>query len=131
MTRLPPRLSRFCAGLLLAAGLALSDGGSALAQEVAPRFFEQLDDLPLMAGLREIEEANVAFDKPGGRIGEAYAEGEVPAEEVRTFYRKTLPQFGWRPAGENRFERDGEQLELEVTEAPGTTTLRISLTPSD
>lgn len=136
MMRLPSRLSRYslsrcCAGLLLAAGLGLFDGGSTLAQEVAPRFFEELDDLPLMAGLREIEEANVAFDKPGGRIGVAYAEGEVPAEEVRAFYRKALPQFGWERVEDNRFEREDEQLEIEVTEAAGTTTLRISIAPSE
>ena len=131
MTRLPSRLSRTCAGLLLLAGLVCFGGGPALGQEVAPRFFEQLDDLPLMAGLREIEEANVAFDKPGGRIGEAYAEGEVPAGEVLAFYRKTLPQFGWRAVDDDSFEREGEQLEIQVIESPGTTTLRISIAPSD
>lgn len=100
-------------------------------QEAEPRFFSHLDDLPLMAGLQEMEEANVAFDKPGGRIGEVYAEGDVPAAQVRDFYDKTLPQFGWNPVAENRFEREGEQLELEVSETQGTTTLRISLSPSE
>ena len=113
------------------AGAASSGAASsgAASAEPEPRFFEDLDDLPLMAGLQEMEEAGLAFDKPGGRIGEVYAEGGVPAERVRRFYRETLPQLGWQPAGESRFVREREQLFLQVSEAQGTTTLRLSLFP--
>lgn len=99
--------------------------------ESAPRFFQDLDDLPLMAGLQEMAEASMSFDKPGGRIGEVFAEGRVPAETVAAFYADTLPEFGWKPAGEDRYRRDGESLELEISEAQGLTTLRISLSPTD
>ncbi|MEX0759138.1 MAG: hypothetical protein WD100_06120 [Tistlia sp.] len=99
--------------------------------EEAPRFFADLDDLPLMAGLQEMAEASIAFDKPGGRIGEVYAEGAVPAEQVRAFYEEALPHFGWQAVAENRYRRDGESLELEISEAAGVTTLRIALSPTD
>lgn len=109
-----------------------AQGGTAeQGAEEPPGFFGELDDLPLMEGLQEMPEASMAFDKPGGRIGEVYAEGAVPAEEVRSFYADTLPQLGWRPVGENRYQRDGERLVLDVSETAGTTTLRISLSPTD
>ncbi len=134
----------FAVGLAAAPAWAQSDAGSdagsnaggaatpaseAGSSETGSRFFEDLDDLPLMGGLQEMEEAGLAFDKPGGRIGEVYAEGSVPAERVRRFYSETLPQLGWQPAGEGRFVREGEQLSLQVSEAQGTTTLRLSLSP--
>lgn len=113
-------------------GATPAQGSDAAGEDAAaPRFFEELDDLPLMDGLQEMPEASMAFDKPGGRIGEVYAEGEVPAATVRTFYEKTLPQFGWQPVAEDRYERDGERLVLDVSESAGTTTLRISLSPTD
>lgn len=111
---------------------ATQDGAAGGGDESGqPRFFEELDDLPLMAGLQEMEEANVAFDKPAGRIGEVYAEGKVPADKVRAFYAESLPQFGWKKVSDHRYERDGERLEIEVSAAKGVTTLRLSLSPID
>ena len=97
------------------------------AQEAS--YLVQLPDLPLMPGLTEIEDAGIAFDKPDGRIVEAYAGGPVEARAVRAFYRETLPQLGWRLAGADVFAREGERLRLEFLAASEGLTLRFVLTP--
>src|SRR5919106_2367086 len=56
-------------------------------------------DLPLMPGLEELPDAGVVFDKPAGRIVDAYAQGRVTPASVLDFYGKALPQLGWRAAG--------------------------------
>ena len=78
-------------GLLLPALCLLAL--SASAEETG--FIAEIDDLPLMPGLAEVEGAGVVFDKPSGRIVEAYARGAVTREAVASFYRDTLPQLGW------------------------------------
>ena len=55
-------------------------------------YFRQIDDLPLMQGLSEVAGAGLAFDKPEGRIVEAYAEGAVSVSAVEAFYAKSLPE---------------------------------------
>ena len=102
-----------------------------------PAYLEELPDLPLMPGLTQIDEAGVAFDKPNGRIVEAYAGGAVDRQAVRSFYRETLPQLGWQRAGSDAYAREGERLKIEFLEADGgigtggggALTLRFVLTP--
>ncbi len=92
-------------------------------------FLAGFDDLPLTPGLREIKDAGVVFDKPEGRIVEAYAEGEVSAAKVRSFYAATLPQLGWRAAGPGRYRREGEVLDIGFRAAGKGLTVRFSLSP--
>lgn len=73
-------------------------------------------DLPLMPGLSEVPGSGIIFDKPDGRIVDAYAEGKVGREALLRFYRDTLPQLGWRPAGTLAFERESEKLTLQISE---------------
>jgi hypothetical protein len=76
-------------------------------------FVSGFPDLPLMRGLAPVEGQEVLFDKPGGRILQAVASGPVEPGRIRAFYAETLPQLGWRPAGADRFARDGEILAIE------------------
>ena len=99
------------------------------AGQEAGRYFTDLPDLPVMPGLAEMPGAGVRFDKPEGRIVEAYARGEAQAEEVLAFYRQALPQLGWTVAGPKRFQREGEVLKLGVEVQGGLVTLRCSLRP--
>ena len=97
------------AGLLLAAlawapapALAQQSQETQETQESADQragYIADVADLPLMDGLREVAQAGMAFDKPSGRIVEAYAHGAVMIQAVRRFYRETLPQLGWRTLG--------------------------------
>ena len=96
-------------------------------------FVAEVADLPLMPGLSEVEGAGVVFDKPSGRIVEAYAQGAVTREAVLRFYRDTLPQLGWHETGAASFRREGERLALEFIESKeqggGPLTLRFVLKP--
>lgn len=114
---------------VLATALALPALGPAGAQD-APRFVSVIDDLPLMAGLSETGEG-VEFATPEGRLAETVASGAVTQAAVLGFYAKTLPQLGWTPAGDARFIREGETLELRISQKDGVLSVRFSLAPFD
>ncbi len=88
-----------------------------------------IDDLPLMTGLTSVPGAGVVFDKPSGRIVEAYAEGEVGRARVAAFYTATLPQLGWRARQSNVFIREGERLSLIFLGGDGDLIVRFTLEP--
>lgn len=92
-------------------------------------FFAGIDDLPLMQGLDEVPETGVVFDKPSGRIVEAYAEGAVARAGVAEFYARTLPQLGWEPRGGLHFVREGERLQLDFLGTDGDLVVRFTLQP--
>ena len=80
----------------------------------ADRFVSVIEDLPLMQGLEENENAAVAFETAGGRIAEAEARGNVTPAGARGFYRSVLPQLGWKMIAEGDFQRDGERLKVVI-----------------
>ncbi len=107
----------FC--LLIAAGNVRADA-----------FFSVIEDLPVMEGLTENENAAVTFETASGRIVEAAARGEVPPSEVSAFYDAVLPQLGWQPEKGAGYLRDGEQLKLTVApDGDSGTVLTLSLSP--
>ncbi len=122
---------RWQIGLVFAAALAgvpLGTPATLLAQPAA--FVEALGDVPLMPGLRLVEDAGVAFDAPAGRIVEAVATGRVAPARVRDFYARTLPQLGWRREGGSAFRREAEILRIETHEDGGEVTVRFVLLPA-
>lgn len=92
-------------------------------------YVTEVEDLPLMPGLSEIAGAGLVFDVPSGRIVEAYAQGSVVRKAVLAFYRKALPQLGWRAAGGNAFQREGENLKLDFLDGGDALIVRFTLTP--
>lgn len=92
-------------------------------------FVAGIRDLPLMDELTTVADAGVQFDKPSGRIVEAFAEGRVPAPRVRRFYRRTLPQLGWERTARDTYAREGEVLELDYFAGDGPLTVRYTLRP--
>ena len=118
---------RHAAVWALVAIVIVAQSGLARAQDGG--FVSEIPDLPLMPGLTELADAGIAFDKPSGRIVEAYARGAVERAAVLAFYRESLPQLGWSPDGERRFAREGETLLIEVIDDAAPLTLRFSLRP--
>lgn len=119
-------------GLVILLGLgaaSLPTSVSAAANPPPANFLSNLDDIPLMPGLAERKDLAVSFDKPEGRIVEAYAEGSLTPAAVSKFYASTLPQLGWRSQGNNRFAREGEELILNFTTAANKLTVQFSLSP--
>jgi len=82
----------------------------------AQSFFNTLPDVPLMAGLSELEGEALSFDKPEGRIlvGVAMVDDSLAIKDVQTYYQRTLPQFGWRAVNANNYVRGDEALEISV-----------------
>jgi hypothetical protein len=92
-------------------------------------YLAAVTDLPLMPGLAEVPEAGVVFDQPSGRIVEAYAQGAVSRAAVAAFYLGTLPNLGWRAKAEALFQREGEELRLEISGDDGALVVRFTLQP--
>ena len=116
----PRRGVRAAAALLVAAALCAQSAPAscANASDAAPagsEFVAGFDDLPLMPGLAQVADAGFVFDTPSGRIVESFAEGRVAVGAIREFYARTLPQLGWTQTGRDRFVREDEVLDVEVT----------------
>ena len=133
MSRWTPILARaLAAAVLLQAPLGAAPTPAAeatTATTAATAYVAGIDDLPLMPGLAQVPEAGVVFDKPSGRIVEAYAEGAVARAEVAAFYAATLPQLGWRARQSNVFLREGERLSLIFLGGDGDLIVRFTLEP--
>lgn len=115
---------------LVAVLIVIPLGGPVTAGE----FLSTIEDLPLMPGLAEAHGAGLAFDKPGGRIVEAYAEGVVDRDTVLRFYAETLPGLGWRaqtpPLAAARWRRDGEELHVNIVGDGPPLVVRFYLAPN-
>jgi hypothetical protein len=92
-------------------------------------YIDKIADLPLMDGLREVPDAGVSFDKPSGRIVEAFAHGDTTATAVRRFYEETLPQLGWTALGRDAYGRESEKLTLDYLGRGGDLTVRFTIQP--
>ena len=126
MNRWPLLAAPLAAAILIAAGAVLAP---AVRAAEATAYVAGIDDLPLMPGLIPVPDAGVVFDKPSGRIVEAYAEGEVGRAQVAAFYTATLPQLGWRARQSNIFVREGERLSLVFLGGDGDLIVRFTLEP--
>lgn len=124
-----PRTPRLAASLLLAVGLVLLAAPARAGGTEPAAYIADIADLPLMAELREVPDAGVVFDKPSGRIVEAFAHGRVDAARVRRFYRDTLPQLGWERTGRDSFAREDEILRIDYLGKDGDLTVRYTLQP--
>ena len=119
------RHRRSVAALCCAAVLSvLATAGAA-----GERFFSAIDDLPVMPALSEVPDSAMVFSKPEGRIVEVAATGAVEREAVLAFYRRTLPQLGWRAGAGDGWQRDGERLQLTFRTAPRGLLVQFSLAP--
>ena len=113
--------------LILTLGAVSVDG--AVRAEGHAAYLAAVADLPLMPGLAELPGAGLVFDQPSGRIVEAYAQGAVSRAAVRAFYLDTLPNLGWRAKAEALFQREGEELRLDISGDDGALVVRFTLQP--
>jgi hypothetical protein len=96
----------------------------------APVFFRNLNDVPLMPGLRELIEQTTIFDKPEGRIVEVMAAADSLSQAaVASFYAQSLPPVGWDRIGENSYRRGAERLSLTFSDSGGQNFVRFTLVP--
>ncbi|MGB4107865.1 MAG: hypothetical protein WBK55_08735 [Alphaproteobacteria bacterium] len=96
------------------------------------RFFSSMQDVPLVAGLAELNDQTVTFDKPEGRIIESVAEIESGSfDSVKKAYDQALPQLGWNRITENSYARDNEFLHLNFETYGGRNFVRVLVRPRE
>ncbi len=96
----------------------------------ATQFTPAIDDLPLMEGLAPVADGDTVFVVPrAGRIAESVAAGPVDVDEVYRFYRRSLPQLGWKALDARTYAREGERLRIDAKANGKVTTVRFSVKP--
>ena len=133
MNSLPARLRKFGFVIALMAVCAFVEQPLLATENGGGSFISGFEDLPLMPGLTQVPDAGTMFDTPSGRVVEAYAKGKVTVAEVAAFYDKTLHHLGWKKVTAHRYRREGEVLDLEISDGQGSddvsTTVRFYLAP--
>lgn len=112
--------------LLLALSVITISGAKA---DFEQRFFNGFDALPIMQGLEALSVYDMIFDHPDGRIIEAGAEGNLDIDSIKEFYEETLPQLGWEEIEQNKYQREGEILEIEFIRSNPPVIIRFRLYP--
>lgn len=93
-------------------------------------FFEALYDVPVMAGLEELKDQAMLFDKPDGRIASVVAASKsLKPGQVTAFYAAALPQLGWKKQTDNQYVRGEDVLYMEVVAKPPLTVIHFTLSP--
>ncbi len=93
------------------------------------QYSQVIDDLPLMQGMVENKEKSVVFEKPQGRIVEAFAIVKAKKSTIETFYKQSLPALGWKHHKRLTFSREGEQLTISIAKTGKRHEIRFSLKP--
>ena len=108
--------------------VAMMDVSRPYAQE--SQFFETLYDIPVMAGLEEVPELALSFDKPDGRISQAGAyASDLTKNDILSFYNKSLEQMGWHSIAAGQYRREREKLEIFIEKSGGLNLVRFLLQP--
>lgn len=101
-----------------------------LAAQADQSYLSYLPDVPLMAGMAELEDQAIVFDKAEGRVMETAVFTSASTEkDVMDYYRKVLPELGWTALSPDRFLRNGEQLVVKCDKVSGGVVARFSLSP--
>ena len=92
-------------------------------------FIPNLPDIPLPDGAES--ESVFDFDTENTHLTQVVIYAPATLDETQQFYKDTLPQLGWQPAGANRFTRGDDTLTLEpISSTKELTTLRLQLKAS-
>ena len=114
---------------LIAGFLFFLPTAAALAEDETGKFLAAIEDVPLMTELTEDRAATLDFDKPNGRLMEAYAYGDVSTENATDFYLTVMPEFGWQIVEGLVFLREGEMLRIEFIPEERSLVVRFILSP--
>lgn len=116
--------------ILLFVFLFFGFSGGAIGADAPLRFLSVIPDIPVMEGLREMEEQAIVFDKAEGRIVEASASLEQQSRaEVLEYYAHVLPQLGWERLSADRYKREEEILNITFESLDGDDYVRFSIAP--
>lgn len=116
--------------MILALSLPVSAAENGGAQSPTQSYFSALPDIPLMAGMDEVQDQTYVFDKAEGRVvGTAgFLSHKVNADPLK-FYSNTLEALGWKPLKHGVFTRNDEQLSVTTEKLSGGVLVRLQLSP--
>ena len=118
--------------LLIVSGLALVGSPIGVLSTIAhgnERFISGFEDLPLMRGMTETIESNVAFDTVHGRVLVSFAQSSESEEKILAFYKEALSQLGWKVNRGGEFLRGEEILTIDFLPGGDYLAIRFSLEP--
>ena len=78
----------------------------------ALKFINGLEDIPLYKKMEIVEDSLILFDKIDGRYVSVEINGAYEEEEVINFYKRILPNLGWKEKKSLTFNRNKETLEI-------------------
>ena len=81
---------------------------------LAQSFLPGTEDIPLMAGLTQVEET-ASFDSPAERMVLISAQTNASKTDVLKFYKQSLVNLGWQVKKADLFERGSDSLIIEIT----------------
>ena len=78
----------------------------------ALKFINGLEDIPLYKKMEYVEDSLILFDKIDGRYVSVEITGSYQEDEVINFYKRILPNLGWKEKKSLIFNRNNETLEI-------------------
>ena len=79
------------------------------------------DGVPLMNGFQISQDDTMIFDKPSGRIIEAFTwcEAQCPSiDAIHAYYAQSLSSLGWTPLSATHFTKNEHALSLDIQRDP-------------
>ena len=97
--------------------------------KVSTDFVQGSEDIPLLVGMNKMLDESLGFDSDSGSIMASSYETKIDLEKVQAFYKKTLPQMGWKVTKSDMaklsFKREREKLEIEFVNHNGKDIVRF------
>ena len=100
-------------------------------QAVADQFVSGLGDIPIFKDMRSIEDTYILFDKVEGRYLYSEIKGEYEVLEIQKYYKKVLPNLGWKSLQKNSFARGSEILEIQYLIENEETKVVFTISPKN
>ena len=95
----------------------------------ALKFINGLEDIPVYKKMEYVEDSLILFDKIDGRYVSAEITGNYDEDKVLKFYKKILPNLGWKENKPLSFNRNNETLEIISKREKGKVYIKFNIFP--
>jgi len=95
----------------------------------ALKFISGLEDIPVYKKMEYVEDSLILFDKIDGRYVSVEITGDYEEDKVLKFYKKILPNLGWKEKKPLIFNRNNETLEIISKKEKGQVFVKFNIFP--